>query len=59
VASTIELISLEIRHEYVFGYVPSGNRSDGKFHKVRVKVEPSPGRAFKVSNPAGYYAAGR
>jgi hypothetical protein len=55
-ASITELISQEIRHEYILSYVPSGNRSDGKFHKVRVKVEPAPGQHLKISNRAGYYA---
>jgi Ca-activated chloride channel family protein len=55
-ASTTELISLAIRHEYVLGYVPSDRRYDGKFQKVRVKVEPSPGQHFRISNRAGYYA---
>ncbi len=59
VASTIELIGVEIRHEYVLGYVPSGRRSDGKFHKVRVKVDSSPGRAFRTSHRSGYYAGAR
>jgi len=55
-ASTTELIGMEIRHEYILGYVPSGRKSDGKFHKIRVKVEPPPGQHFQISNRAGYYA---
>jgi Ca-activated chloride channel family protein len=54
-ASTTDLISLAIRHEYVLGYAPSDRRYDGKLHKVTVKVEPSPGQHFKISNRAGYY----
>ena len=55
-ASTTQLISLEIRCEYVLGYAPSSRGSDGKFHKVRVKVDPRPGERFRISNRAGYIA---
>jgi Ca-activated chloride channel family protein len=58
-ASTTELISLEIRHEYILGYAPSRRSYDGKFHKVRVKIEPLPGQHFKITNREGYYASKR
>ena len=36
--STAELISSEIRHEYVLGYVPSNRQMDGGFHRVHLNV---------------------
>jgi Ca-activated chloride channel family protein len=58
-ASVAELISSEIRHEYVLGYVPSNHHTDGGFHQVRLKVESPRGRRLRVSNRAGYYAGTR
>ena len=55
-AEATESINLEIRYQYILGYAPSVRRSDGKFHKVRVKVEPSPDRSLRVWYRAGYYA---
>jgi len=49
-----ELISLEIRHEYVLGYVPPNRDSNGEFHKVRINVPM--GERLRISNRAGYYA---
>lgn len=51
-----ELISLEIRHEYVLEYVPPNRTLHGKFHKVRVNIRPSLGQRFRISSRAGYYA---
>lgn len=53
-ASSIGLISLEIRYQYVLGYYPPNREADGKFHKVRVKVDARPGERVKISNRAGY-----
>jgi len=55
-APITELISLEIRHQYVLGYAPAIKNSDGKYHKVRVKIDASPGERFTISNRAGYYS---
>jgi Ca-activated chloride channel family protein len=49
-----ELISLEIRHEYVLGYVPPNHVSDGMFHKIRINVDTDD--RLRISNRAGYYA---
>jgi VWFA-related protein len=49
-----ELISLEIRHEYVLGYVPSNHASDGMFHKIRINVDTDD--RLRISNRAGYYS---
>jgi Ca-activated chloride channel homolog len=55
-SSVAELIASEIRHEYVLGYVPSNRERDGKFRRVRIKVEPLAGQDFKISHRQGYYA---
>jgi Ca-activated chloride channel family protein len=55
-ASVAELINSEIRHEYVLGYVPSSQATDGKFHRVHVDVGPSSGTRYRISNRAGYRA---
>ena len=57
--SVAELINSEIRHEYVLGYVPSIRVSDGRFHRVHVKVDLSSGAQYRVSNRAGYHAPDR
>ena len=41
----------ELREQYVLGYYPSNSRNDGRWHKVRVKVE-RPG--LKVRTHEGY-----
>ena len=54
-----ELISSEIRSEYILGYVPSNRRRDGKFRHVSVRVDPSAGgrsKGLKVSSRSGYYS---
>lgn len=55
-ASVTESISSEIRQEFILGYAPSNHTLDGKFHKVRVRVEPAQKQHLKVSNRTGYYA---
>jgi VWFA-related protein len=36
--SAFELIADELRNQYLIGYYPSGNRSDGKYHKIKLEV---------------------
>ena len=52
-----EQIALELRHQYSIGYKPNNFASDGKWHKVKVKVTPPRGlpRLF-VRSKEGYYA---
>ena len=54
-----EQIALELRHQYSIGYRPSNFTSDGKWHRIRVKVKP-PGELKRVCvrSRAGYYAFG-
>jgi Ca-activated chloride channel family protein len=54
--SATELISLEIRYQYVLGYTPAHRKADGNFHNVRLKVDARPGERLRISNRAGYYS---
>src|SRR5437016_626332 len=50
-------ISLELKSQYVLGYVPSNATADGKWRKLRVKVSPPNGIShLNVRARAGYYA---
>jgi len=52
-----EQIALELRHQYSIGYKPPNLNGDGKWRKVKVKVNPPRGlpRLF-VRSKEGYYA---
>ncbi len=50
-------IGMALRNEYVLGYAPAAEKRDGKYHKVRVKVEPPEGGpSLHVSFRRGYVA---
>ena len=52
-----EKISMELRNQYVLGYRPSDLTRDGKWRKVKVKVDPPPGLPpLTVYARTGYYA---
>lgn len=52
-----EKISTELRNQYVIGYRPSNLRHDGKWRKLKVKVDPPPGLPpLSVYARTGYYA---
>ena len=52
-----EKISTELRNQYVLGYRPSNLTRDGKWRKVKVKVNPPPGLPLlTVYARTGYYA---
>ncbi len=52
-----EKISTELRNQYVIGYKPKDMSRDGKWRKVRVKVNPPPGLPpLTVYARTGYYA---
>jgi Ca-activated chloride channel family protein len=52
-----EKISTELRNQYVIGYHPSDLARDGKWRKVKVKVNPPPGLPpLTVYARTGYYA---
>jgi Ca-activated chloride channel family protein len=52
-----ERIALELRHQYAIGYRPSNFTTDGKWHRIKVKVDPPAGqpRLF-IRYRTGYYA---
>jgi Ca-activated chloride channel homolog len=50
-------IGTALRNEYVLGYAPTAEKRDGKYHRVRVKVEqPEGGPSLHVSFRTGYVA---
>ena len=52
-----EKISTELRNQYVIGYKPKDLVRDGKWRKVKVKVNPPPGLPpLTVHARTGYYA---
>jgi len=52
-----ERIALELRHQYSIGFTPKDFTPDGKWHKVKVKVNPPRGLPrLTVRGREGYYA---
>jgi Ca-activated chloride channel family protein len=52
-----EKISTELRNQYVIGYRPQNLTRDGKWRKVKVKINPPPGLPpLTVYARSGYYA---
>jgi Ca-activated chloride channel family protein len=52
-----EKISTELRNQYVIGYRPQDMSRDGKWRKVKVKVNPPPGLPpLTIYARTGYYA---
>lgn len=53
-----ERIALELRHQYAIGYRPSNFATDGKWHRIKVKIDQPPGlpRLF-IRYRSGYYAS--
>jgi Ca-activated chloride channel family protein len=46
-----------IRNQYLLTYRPAGSRRDGKWHPVRVRIQPpSKAPAYRVYARGGYYA---
>lgn len=56
-SEAFERIALELRHQYSIGYRPSNFAADGKWHRLKVKIQPPQGapRLF-VRSREGYYA---
>ncbi len=53
----IDLIHAELRNQYLLGYVPTNKNHDGKWRKIRVKLEPPEGLPkLLVHAKEGYYA---
>jgi len=57
--ATIETLSRQIRSEYVVGYSPGSVQNDGKYHRIRVEVQPPEGlERVRTSWKRGYTAPG-
>ena len=53
----IDLIHAELRNQYVLGYIPTNKVHDGKWRRIRVKLEPPEGLPkLIVRAKEGYYA---
>jgi Ca-activated chloride channel homolog len=52
-----ERIAIELRHQYSIGYKPSNFTNDGRWHRIKVKVQPPRGLPhLYVRSKEGYYA---
>jgi Ca-activated chloride channel family protein len=52
-----ERIAIELRHQYSIGYKPSNFTNDGRWHRVKVKVQPPRGLPhLYVRSKEGYFA---
>jgi Ca-activated chloride channel family protein len=53
----IDLIHSELRNQYVLGYAPTNKEHDGKWRRIRVKLEAPEGLPkLSVNAKEGYYA---
>jgi len=53
----IDLIHAELRNQYILGYTPTNKTHDGKWRRIRVKLEPPQGLPrLIVHAKEGYYA---
>ena len=51
-------IGIELRNQYVLGYIPKNVIHDGKWHKIKVKLLPPKGLPYLIVRAKqGYYAA--
>ena len=56
----IDLIHAELRNQYVLGYRPTDRNLDGKWRKIRVRLEPPEGLPkLSVRAKEGYFAPGK
>jgi Ca-activated chloride channel family protein len=52
-------ISMELRNQYVLGYIPSNRRRDGKWRKIKARLRPPRGLPpLTVYARSGYYGPG-
>ncbi len=52
-------ISMELRNQYVLGYIPSDEKNNGKWRKIKVRLVPPRGLPpLTVYYKHGYYASG-
>jgi len=55
-ASVARHISIDMRNQYLLGFTPAGAQNDGKYHRVKVTVNPTSGTKLNVFSRRGYYA---
>lgn len=56
-SEAFERIALELRRQYSIGYRPSNFAADGKWRRLKVKIQPPPGvPRLSVRSREGYYA---
>jgi VWFA-related protein len=57
--AAVETLSRQIRNEYLVGYSPASIQNDGKYHRIRVEVQPPAGmQRVRASWRRGYLAPG-
>ena len=55
--AAVEMLSRQIRSEYLIGYSPGPVQNDGKYHRVRIEVQPPVGvQRMRTSWRRGYTA---
>jgi Ca-activated chloride channel homolog len=53
----IDLVHAELRNQYILGYAPTNKTHDGRWRKIRVRLDPPPGLPrLLVHAKEGYYA---
>lgn len=53
----VDLIHTELRNQYVIGYNPSDKQADGKWRKIKVRLDPPEGLPpLSVRSREGYFA---
>ena len=53
----VDLIHTELRNQYVIGYNPSDKQADGKWRKIKIRLEPPEGLPpLSVRSREGYFA---
>ncbi len=56
--SAFERIALELRRQYAIGYKPADFTTDGKWRRIKVKLDPPPGSPrLSIRYRSGYYAS--
>jgi VWFA-related protein len=57
--AAVETLSRQIRSEYLIGYSPGTVHNDGKYHRIRIEVQPPAGmERLRASWRRGYTAPG-
>jgi VWFA-related protein len=53
-----ERIGMELRNQYLLGYTPENSERDGKYHSIKLNLDPPAGMPrLRVQYRRGYYAA--